>query len=161
MKSSLFSALLGLTASVAGTPISTSDDPAPSSLATTLDDGGYYPDPTSDTPWNGTIISPDERDLDWTPDEAHDTWIDPSSSALTKRHPNYFTFYRRDWFYTSCSNPTNCQNYQLDHIQVHNDCNGGNCNGDFWRDTDWDENLCDKSFRSCGKTYTMGYTGKD
>ncbi|KAF6832143.1 hypothetical protein CMUS01_07042 [Colletotrichum musicola] len=121
-----------------------------------LDDGGYYPDPNSDTPWNGTVI--DGPSIDWDLIETRDLWDADAAAALAlaKRHPNYFTFYRKEWFYTSCSNPTNCQNYFIDNIQVHNDCNG-----DHWRETGFEENLCDKSFKSCGKTYVMGYTGRE
>ncbi|KAH7325612.1 heterokaryon incompatibility protein-domain-containing protein [Stachybotrys elegans] len=103
----------------------------------------------------------DSFDVDSTWDMDEDQSPSPDISPLVRRDPKHFTFFRSR-FYTQSCGPVghSCNEGSNDLVRIHTDCNGGGCNGDRWRDWEYNHHLCDKKFKVCGTEYQLKYTGK-
>ena len=114
----------------------------------------------NDLPEPEDVYGPFGPDDDRWDDDDDEGVTSSNSTGLVARDKAHFRLFRREWDYRNCGNfGQNCQDWRLDQVRIHTDCNGGGCGGSMFVDYDDEKHLCDKRFKVCGTTYWIKYSG--
>ena len=119
-----------------------------------FEEGNGLPEPED-------VYGPFSEDDDRWDDELDGALADNTNgTALAARDKAHFRLFRREMEIRSCDRFGYCIVDKFDDVTLHTNCNGGGCDGEKWTEYNRERHLCDKTFKVCGTSYQMKYSGK-